>query len=37
MHVTSKTVRNYISRIFSKLAITTRAEAVIRARDAGLG
>lgn len=36
MHVTPKTVRNYVTRIFGKLVITTRAEAVIRARDAGL-
>jgi len=31
------TVRNHISNIFSKLQITDRAEAIIRARDAGLG
>lgn len=36
MHVTPKTVRNYVTRIFGKLLITTRAEAVIQARDAGL-
>lgn len=36
MHVTPKTVRNYVTRIFGKLAVTSRAEAVIRARDAGL-
>lgn len=36
MHVTPKTVRNYVTRIFAKLAVTSRAEAVIRARDAGL-
>lgn len=36
MHVTPKTVRNYVTRIFGKLAVATRAEAIIRARDAGL-
>lgn len=37
MHVTQKTVRNYVTRIFAKLMVTSRAEAIIRARDAGLG
>ncbi len=32
-----KTVRNHISNIFSKLQVAGRAEAIIRARDAGLG
>lgn len=32
-----KTVGNYISAIFAKLQVATRAEAIIRARDAGLG
>jgi DNA-binding NarL/FixJ family response regulator len=36
MHVTPKTVRNYVTRIFGKLMVTSRAEAVIRARDGGL-
>jgi DNA-binding NarL/FixJ family response regulator len=31
------TVRNHISNIFSKLQIANRAEAIIRAREAGLG
>lgn len=31
------TVRNHISNIFSKLHVADRAEAIIRARDAGLG
>ncbi len=31
------TVRNHISNIFSKLQVANRAEAIIRARDAGLG
>jgi DNA-binding NarL/FixJ family response regulator len=32
-----KTVRNYISSIFSKLQVADRAQAIIRAREAGLG
>jgi DNA-binding NarL/FixJ family response regulator len=32
-----KTVRNYVSNIFSKLQVSDRAHAIIRARDAGLG
>jgi DNA-binding NarL/FixJ family response regulator len=31
------TVRNHISNIFSKLQVADRAEAIIRARNAGLG
>jgi RNA polymerase sigma factor (sigma-70 family) len=32
-----KTVRNHISNILSKLQVTDRAQAIIRAREAGLG
>ncbi|MEO6082267.1 MAG: response regulator transcription factor [Umezawaea sp.] len=32
-----KTVRNYLSRIFAKLHLVDRAEAAVRARQAGLG
>ena len=32
-----KTVGNHVSAIFAKLAVATRAEAIVRARDAGLG
>ena len=32
-----KTVRNHVSNIFTKLQVASRAEAVVRARDAGLG
>lgn len=31
-----KTVNNYVSNIFGKLQVTARAQAIIRARDAGL-
>jgi DNA-binding NarL/FixJ family response regulator len=32
-----KTVRNHVSNIFSKLQVRDRAEAIVRAREAGLG
>jgi DNA-binding NarL/FixJ family response regulator len=32
-----KTVRNQISSIFSKLGVRTRAQAIVVARDAGIG
>ncbi|NTU80357.1 MAG: response regulator transcription factor [Chloroflexales bacterium] len=32
-----KTVGNYVSNIFSKLQVADRAQAIIRAREAGLG
>ncbi|WP_234322630.1 response regulator [Streptomyces sp. NRRL S-350] len=35
--VAEKTVRNHITHIFEKLHVATRAEAVARARDMGLG
>ncbi|MFQ5434172.1 MAG: response regulator [Anaerolineae bacterium] len=35
--LSQKTVRNHVSNIFSKLQVADRAEAIIRARDAGLG
>jgi DNA-binding NarL/FixJ family response regulator len=35
--ISPKTVANHISSIFSKLQVADRAEAIIRARDAGLG
>ncbi len=36
LNFSPKTVRNYVSNIFSKLHVADRANAVIRARDAGL-
>jgi len=35
--LSSKTVRNHVSNIFTKLQVTDRAEAIVRARRAGLG
>jgi DNA-binding NarL/FixJ family response regulator len=35
--VSLKTVRNHVSNIYSKLQVADRAQAVIRAREAGLG
>jgi DNA-binding NarL/FixJ family response regulator len=35
--ISLKTVRNHVSSIFSKLQVVDRAQAVIKARDAGLG
>jgi DNA-binding NarL/FixJ family response regulator len=32
-----KTVRNYVSSILSKLQVADRAQAIVRAREAGLG
>ena len=37
LHLAPKTVRNNVSNILAKLQATDRAEAIIRARDAGLG
>lgn len=35
--ISDKTVRNHITSIFSKLQVADRAQAIIKARDAGLG
>ncbi|HEU5098352.1 MAG TPA: response regulator transcription factor [Roseiflexaceae bacterium] len=35
--LSQKTVRNHVSNIFSKLQVVDRAQAIIRAREAGLG
>jgi DNA-binding NarL/FixJ family response regulator len=37
LHVSPKTVRNRLSELFGRLGITSRAEAIVIARDAGLG
>jgi len=37
LSISEKTVRNHVSNIFTKLAVADRAQAVVRAREAGLG
>ena len=37
LFVSPNTVRNHITHIFAKLQVTDRAQAIIRAREAGLG
>ncbi|WP_210480859.1 response regulator transcription factor [Naasia sp. SYSU D00948] len=37
LFLSEKTVRNYVSSIFTKLGVRDRAEAIVRAREAGLG
>jgi DNA-binding NarL/FixJ family response regulator len=36
LYLSPKTVRNYVSNIFTKLQVADRAQAIIRAREAGL-
>jgi DNA-binding NarL/FixJ family response regulator len=35
--ISLKTVRNHVSNIFTKLQVTDRSQAIVKARDAGLG
>jgi DNA-binding NarL/FixJ family response regulator len=35
LHLTQKTVRNYESSILAKLRVRDRAQAIVKARDAG--
>jgi DNA-binding NarL/FixJ family response regulator len=37
LYLSPKTVRNNVSSIFAKLQVADRAEAIVRAREAGLG
>jgi DNA-binding NarL/FixJ family response regulator len=37
LSISDKTVRNHVSNIFAKLAVADRAQAIVRAREAGLG
>ncbi|CAN5477886.1 response regulator transcription factor [soil metagenome] len=37
LYLSPKTVRNHVSNIFAKLQVADRAEAIIRARESGLG
>ena len=35
--ITSKTVRNHVANVFAKLRVADRSQAIVRAREAGLG
>lgn len=37
LFISPKTVRNHVSRIFSKLRVSRRAEAIVQAREVGFG
>ncbi|MEI6623221.1 MAG: response regulator transcription factor [Actinomycetes bacterium] len=37
LFLSEKTVRNHVSNIFTKLAVTDRAHAIVAAREAGIG
>ncbi|MDT0277986.1 response regulator transcription factor [Blastococcus goldschmidtiae] len=37
LYLSPKTVRNNVSNVLAKLQVTDRAQAIVRARDAGLG
>ena len=37
LHISGKTVSNYISTIFNKLQVANRAQVIVKAREAGLG
>jgi DNA-binding CsgD family transcriptional regulator len=35
--ISARTVRNHITRVFAKVGATSRAQAIVRARDSGFG
>ncbi|MHB8507107.1 MAG: response regulator transcription factor, partial [Candidatus Dormibacteria bacterium] len=37
LRISPKTVRNHLSNVLSKLQVEDRAEAILKAREAGLG
>ena len=37
LFLSPKTIRNTVSNVFAKLQVAGRSEAIVRARDAGLG
>ncbi len=37
LHISKRTARNHVSLILSKLGVKSRAQAIVRARDAGFG
>jgi DNA-binding NarL/FixJ family response regulator len=37
LHLAEQTVRNYTSRLYDRIGVTTRAEAIVWARNRGFG
>jgi DNA-binding NarL/FixJ family response regulator len=37
LYLSPKTVRNYVSSIFTKLEVSDRSQAIVQARKAGVG
>ncbi len=37
LHLSPKTVRNYVSSILDKLQLADRSQAIVRARESGMG
>ncbi len=37
LSLSPKTVRNHLSNVFTKLQVADRSQAIVRAREAGLG
>jgi DNA-binding NarL/FixJ family response regulator len=37
LHISGKTVSNHISNVFNKLQVSDRAQAIVKAREAGMG
>ena len=37
LHISERTARNHVSAILAKLGINTRAQAIVRGREAGFG
>jgi DNA-binding CsgD family transcriptional regulator len=37
LRISEKTVRNHLTTIFAKLGLASRAQAIVTAREAGLG
>lgn len=35
--INEKTIRNHVSNVFTKLRVTDRSQAIVKAREAGLG
>lgn len=37
LNINEKTIRNHVSNVFTKLQVTDRPQAIVKARDAGMG